>query len=93
MSETLVTQPLDDARGFITLNVLLFDDYELLDVYGPMELLAGSNVLPIGESKGKMKITFISVSGLIFGTILKVCAKCQLQKKGEHLDTIWVVLF
>ena len=51
-----------NERGFITLNVLLFDDYELLDVYGPMELLAGSNVLPIGESKGKMKISFISVS-------------------------------
>ena len=50
------------ARGYININAVLFDDYELLDVYGPMELLAGCTVMPIRESKGKLRITFLSAS-------------------------------
>lgn len=49
-------------RGYININAVLFDDYELLDVYGPMELLAGCTVMPIRESKGKLRITFLSAT-------------------------------
>ena len=83
-------EPAANSRGFISLNVLLFDDYELLDVYGPMELLAGSNVLPIGESKGKMKISFISVSGQGVSQDINGVSTPEM---GEDLDRIWVALF
>ncbi|CAE7935433.1 RRP44A [Symbiodinium sp. KB8] len=47
-------------QGAIHVGVVLFDDYEMLDVYGPLELLAGCSVLPSGPSRGKVKLSFVS---------------------------------
>ena len=55
-------------RGYINIHAVLFDDYEMLDVYGPMELFAGCTVMPIRESKGKIRITFLSASWIEMGS-------------------------
>jgi transcriptional regulator GlxA family with amidase domain len=53
LSETL------RARGYITITVVLFNDYELLDVFGPLELFATVATLP--HCRGKLKLCYLSV--------------------------------
>ena len=48
----------------LQVGVVLFDEYEMLDVFGPLELLAGCNVLPSGPSRGKVKLSFISAENV-----------------------------
>lgn len=63
--------------------MVLFDDYELLDVYGPMELLAGSAVLP--ESRGKIKISFRSATGQA------VKPTAPGHTRPQHIDLVYLV--
>ena len=79
------------ARGYININAVLFDDYELLDVYGPMELIAGSNVMPIRESRGKIRITFLSASRMADGWVvypLVICYSLLLNMAIEIVDMV-----
>ena len=47
-------------QGPINIGVTLFDEYEMLDVFGPLELLAGCGILP-GPARGKIKLCFMSL--------------------------------